>query len=37
MKEATGKFKVRVGDGTSWVIVCDEVVDDVRRPLETPG
>jgi hypothetical protein len=37
MKEATGKFEIRIGDGSSWVVVRDEAVGNVLWPLESPG
>ena len=36
VEEATGEFEVGVGDGTSWVGLGDEAINDVLRPLKTP-
>jgi len=37
VEEATGEFEVGVGDGTSWVGLGDEAINDVLRPLKTPS
>jgi len=36
VEEATGEFEVGVGNGTSWVGLGDEAINDVLRPLKTP-
>ena len=37
VEESTGKFEVGVGDGTSWVGLGDEAINNVLRPLKSPG
>ena len=36
MKEPPGELQVGVGDGSAGVLVSDELVGDVFRPLEAP-